>query len=212
MSQAVRRGLKYILGADALVESTWRTTRRALRVTLNVIGISVSGVCVANTFFNVVGYPASISGGSMRPCLNHTSHYPSLDWLRLNLDWVFVNVWSARHWNKFERGDIVVFLSPKDPNDFVIKRLIAFEGDVILRPEGEVEIPKGHIWVEGDNSRNSIDSKHYGPVPLGLVFAKATHVIWPPQNWKKIQPSLENHVDKDIRELDSGHSMIISHL
>ena len=26
------------------------------------------------------------------------------------------------------------------------------------------EVPAGHVWVEGDNHRSSIDSNHYGPV------------------------------------------------
>jgi inner membrane protease subunit 2 len=26
------------------------------------------------------------------------------------------------------------------------------------------EVPAGHVWLEGDNHRSSIDSNHYGPV------------------------------------------------
>ena len=29
-----------------------------------------------------------------------------------------------------------------------------------------VRIPEGHCWVQGDHSRVSIDSNHYGPVSL----------------------------------------------
>ena len=40
-------------------------------------------------------------------------------------------------------------------------------------------MPDGHIWVEGDNSTNSSDSRHYGPVPASLVLGKVLLRIWP---------------------------------
>ena len=32
-----------------------------------------------------------------------------------------------------------------------------------------VRIPKGHVWLVGDNLSNSTDSRTYGPVPLAIV-------------------------------------------
>jgi len=40
-------------------------------------------------------------------------------------------------------------------------------------------IPDGHVWVEGDNSLNSADSRHYGPVPAALIVGKVFFRIWP---------------------------------
>lgn len=40
-------------------------------------------------------------------------------------------------------------------------------------------VPKGHLWLEGDNSENSIDSRTYGPVPMGLIQSKATFRLYP---------------------------------
>ena len=41
------------------------------------------------------------------------------------------------------------------------------------RGEGKfIKVPKGHIWVVGDNLSNSTDSRHYGPVPLAMVRGK----------------------------------------
>lgn len=40
-------------------------------------------------------------------------------------------------------------------------------------------VPKGHIWLEGDNSENSIDSRNYGPVPLGLVQSRVFLRLFP---------------------------------
>lgn len=33
-------------------------------------------------------------------------------------------------------------------------------------------VPKGHVWLEGDNSENSLDSRFYGPVPMGLIESR----------------------------------------
>jgi inner membrane protease subunit 1 len=40
-------------------------------------------------------------------------------------------------------------------------------------------VPKGHIWTTGDNLANSIDSRHYGPVPLGLVKGIVVAKVFP---------------------------------
>jgi inner membrane protease subunit 1 len=41
------------------------------------------------------------------------------------------------------------------------------------RGEGEwVRVPKGHIWLAGDNLSNSTDSRTYGPMPLAMVKGK----------------------------------------
>lgn len=43
-----------------------------------------------------------------------------------------------------------------------------------------VVVPRGHVWVEGDNAANSLDSRQYGPIPLGLVRSRAVGRVWPP--------------------------------
>lgn len=40
-------------------------------------------------------------------------------------------------------------------------------------------VPKGHLWIEGDNSDNSIDSRTYGPVPMGLIQSRAAVRLHP---------------------------------
>jgi inner membrane protease subunit 2 len=43
--------------------------------------------------------------------------------------------------------------SPEDTQIVLIKRIIAIEGDLVKTlppyPDPEIQVPKGHIWVEG---------------------------------------------------------------
>lgn len=43
-----------------------------------------------------------------------------------------------------------------------------------------VLVPRGHVWLEGDNVENSSDSRHYGPIPQGLIKSRAICRLWPP--------------------------------
>jgi len=178
---------------------SFRIVKRTSRLLLTFSTTTILAFCVGKAFSSIVGYPASVNGNSMQPVFNFTqadSRQSFKSWqnsfLRLDLDWVFVNCWEARNFS-FSPGDIVVFVSPKNPYSYVIKRVIAQEGDEVLSHIGEesrVVIPKGHCWVEGDNWENSVDSNKYGPLPTGLVFGLATHVIWPPHKWQKMSPSI----------------------
>jgi inner membrane protease subunit 1 len=61
-------------------------------------------------------------------------------------------------------------------------------GDVVcvdptgqLAPSTEhVVVPKGHIWVSGDNAADSRDSRMYGPVPMALIHGRLFARVWPP--------------------------------
>jgi inner membrane protease subunit 1 len=76
-----------------------------------------------------------------------------------------------------KRGQLVTFTSPIDPGRAVCKRLAGLPGDIIcVDPTGEkaastehVVVPRGHIWVAGDNASASRDSRDYGPVHMSLV-------------------------------------------
>ena len=104
--------LRSVLGNISVADTAEVVTRRVCRIAYVGTSTLVVSFCVANTGLHVVGYPACIEGASMKPFLNQTSYYPSLSWLYLNVDWVFVNLWVARTF-KFERGEVVVFVSPK---------------------------------------------------------------------------------------------------
>jgi len=179
--------------------------------------------CLGNTFCTVIGYPACVSGASMRPTLNDgvataSSDVSLLAWLRMGVNWVFVNCWEGRR-GRVERGDVVVFVSPKDPYDFVIKRLVGVEGDVVVGSDFSrhrpVVLDRGSCWVEGDNRKNSVDSfSNYGPIPAGLIFGKATHVIWPPSRWRRLDKaspvSSSSSADRTVEDIGGGHIKIVN--
>ncbi|KAL6206827.1 hypothetical protein ACLB2K_024073 [Fragaria x ananassa] len=87
---------------------------------------------------------------------------------------------------RFEKlgvGDIVLLRSPEVPKKIVTKRLVAMEGQsvsYIVDPKNSdwvetVVVPKGHVWVQGDNIYDSNDSRKFGPVPYGLLQGR---VFW----------------------------------
>lgn len=81
---------------------------------------------------------------------------------------------------KFKKGDIIVCKSPSNPRQYICKRVVAMPGDKI-RCNGFLTkvIPQGHVWLEGDNKKNSTDSRDYGPVPIGLIRSRAVGRIFP---------------------------------
>ncbi|XP_044327199.1 mitochondrial inner membrane protease subunit 2 isoform X2 [Triticum aestivum] len=136
------------------------------------IGGSLIGITVSDRYFSV----AAVHGGSMRPTLDGTT------------DGREYAVVKRSPLYDYSRGEVVVFVSPADHRSRTIKRLIGLPGDWISVPDKEEirQIPEGHCWVEGDNGSASWDSRSYGPVPLGLVQGRVTHVVWPPSKMGRV--------------------------
>lgn len=42
-----------------------------------------------------------------------------------------------------------------------------------------ITIPRGAVWLEGDNQDYSRDSRQYGPVPLGLINSRVRFILYP---------------------------------
>lgn len=65
----------------------------------------------------------------------------------------------------------------------VCKRVAALPGDIVKLHTAfgkDVHVvPDGHVWLEGDNSINSNDSRHYGAVPASLIVGRVLLRIWP---------------------------------
>jgi signal peptidase I len=112
------------------------------------------------------------------------------------------------------RADVVVAVSPQNPRMSVCKRVAAVSGERVpvsdslaetirqCRPEliqtgahgSSVQIPRGHVWLEGDNPANSTDSRQYGPVPISLVRGRVVYRILPLNSagWIPQQPKYSN--------------------
>jgi signal peptidase I len=120
---------------------------------------------------------------------------------------------------KPQRGDIVVFKYPEDPDRDFIKRIVAVEGDIIggmnkkvvLNREilkepyaqyiddsnkiGDIQqrdnfgpyiVPKGKVFVMGDNRDQSYDSRFWGYVDIKDIKGKAFIIYWSWDNTKKL--------------------------
>ena len=110
-----------------------------------------------------------------------------------------------------KRNEIVIFKYPMDESRDFIKRVVAIGGDTLEIVDGKtfvngkklnenyikepfytnydkVVIPKGYIFVMGDNRNNSEDSRYsdVGFVPLNLVKGKASVIFWPIDNIKTL--------------------------
>jgi signal peptidase I len=53
------------------------------------------------------------------------------------------------------------------------------DGEPLTGDVGPVKVPEGHIFVMGDNRRNSQDSRAIGPVNVDKVVGRAEFVFWP---------------------------------
>jgi signal peptidase I len=114
------------------------------------------------------------------------------------------------HLHEPQRGDVIIFYSPNNPQAEYIKRIIGLPGESIEIKEGIVyiyqngdalpldepyiqdppaytltkqEIPDNEYFVLGDNRNNSDDSHKGWTVPRQNIIGKTWLSIWPPAEW-----------------------------
>ena len=127
---------------------------------------------------------------------------PSMETTLMTNDRIIVNKFIYKI-NEPERGDIIVFQYPLDPERDFVKRVIALEGETIevrdnyvyingKRLEepyiqdtmvfnfGPVRVPKDHLFVMGDNRNNSDDSRVWGALHTKYLVGKTVFKYWPP--------------------------------
>jgi signal peptidase I len=134
--------------------------------------------------------PVRVEGTSMLPRLE-------------DRDRLFINKF-VYHISAIERGDVVVFRYPRDPEKSYIKRVIALPGDTLRIDHGrvyvngnllhepyvppefrdsrslaELVVPAESYFMLGDHRSISSDSRDFGPVDRSLIYGKAVFVYWP---------------------------------
>ena len=72
-----------------------------------------------------------------------------------------------------------------DPRNF--GRFRYFNHDPFAGPNEKVRVPEDHLYVLGDNSANSTDSRFWGFVPMKNVLGKAVFRWWPPSRIGRIE-------------------------
>ncbi|ORX82367.1 LexA/Signal peptidase [Anaeromyces robustus] len=93
-------------------------------------------------------------------------------------DYIFIDKLASK--KKYRKGKIVIakpqklfFPNYESKNNYkVCKRIVGEPGDIIIVPfimddflNGNL-VPEGHVWLQGDNIYDSVDSRDYGPVPI----------------------------------------------
>jgi signal peptidase I len=176
-----------------------RRGRSAWREQLESLLWAVALALVIRTFIMA---PFKIPSGSMRPTL-------------LEGDRILVNKFIYR-FQRPARGDIIVFKNPVDKRPFIKRlaamggdRVEIAEGRLLVNselleassrsfryqyynqgPYGQsdqpVTVPDGMLYVLGDNSASSHDSRFWGFVPERLLIGKAMCIFWPLTRWRRL--------------------------
>lgn len=104
--------------------------------------------------------------------------------------------------NDLERGEVIVFRSPEQDGQLMVKRIVAVPGDFVDSRLGHLRIggytvaepyvrapsatgaltaqliPADSYFVLGDDRGDSVDSRRWGPIPKALVIGRARLVLW----------------------------------
>lgn len=142
--------------------------------------------------------PVVVEGTSMLPQLH--------DGERLLVNKLVYYKFQSISWGHIERGDIVVFWYPNDPDKSYVKRVIGLPGETVEIRNGRVfvddkelnedyldkeynqslpttprkKVEEHHYFVMGDNRDNSSDSRYWGLVPEKYIYGKAFFRYWKP--------------------------------
>ncbi|MCC6199135.1 signal peptidase I [Candidatus Nomurabacteria bacterium] len=138
--------------------------------------------------------PFIVSGNSMDPIIE-------------NKEYLIINEISYR-FREPQRGEVVVFRAPPEPDKYYIKRVIGLPGETVLlrgttvtiknaaHPDGftldepylthdhqsnslTVTVPEGSYFVMGDNRDASYDSRGWGPLPKTNIKGFALLRLFP---------------------------------
>ncbi|HEY0428680.1 MAG TPA: signal peptidase I [Pyrinomonadaceae bacterium] len=172
-------------------QGLWTESLKLVRDIILIIAVFILlGVFVAQ--------PVVVEGTSMLPQLH--------DGERLLVNKLVYYKFKSVSWGHIERGDVVVFWYPKEPDKSYVKRVIGLPGEVVEVRNGKViingtelneqyldaehnqnlpsfparRVDEHYYFVMGDNRDNSSDSRYWGLVPEKYVYGKAFFRYWKP--------------------------------
>jgi signal peptidase I len=170
--------------------------------------------------------PVVVEGTSMVPQLH--------DGERLLVNkLVYYNIQGVS-WGHLERGDIVVFWFPKEPDKSYVKRIIGLPGETVEVRSGKVyidgielqeeyldsehnqslptwpakKVEKHHFFVMGDNRDNSSDSRYWGLVPEKYIYGKAFFRYWKPASMGFVEHG--EYQDNGIPKIEDASALVES--
>ncbi|OQY42211.1 MAG: signal peptidase I [Anaerolineaceae bacterium 4572_78] len=140
-----------------------------------------------------------VEGSSMQPTLQN-GQYLIVDKISYNLP---LDLWEP------QRGDVIVFSPPTQPDKDFVKRIIGLPGETIEIAQGQIiidgvlldepfgariglhtmgasPIPEGNFFVMGDNRPYSNDSRSWGTVAEDRIVGRVWISYWPPESWGTI--------------------------
>lgn len=139
--------------------------------------------------------PHEIKGNSMEPNF-HNNEYILTDKI-------------SYRFREPQRGEVIIFKAPGNPDVDYIKRIIGLAGDKVKVLNGKVyvndqqlpeaylaestpllpassmqegipiSVPEGELFAMGDNRPHSSDSREFGPIPISSIIGKAFLRYWP---------------------------------
>ena len=158
--------------------------RRILLETIETIVLAL----VLFLAINFVSARIRVDGSSMEPTFHDG-------------DYVVVNRLAYKV-GEIQRGDVIVFPPPQDPEIDYIKRVVGLPGDHVAIYNGKVflngqeitepylnevptgnyaehVVPEGSVFVLGDNRNHSDDSRVWGFLTIDKILGKAVFRYWP---------------------------------
>jgi len=171
-----------------------RKRQGALGMVLEIVGIVVAAFALAMLVQAFVIKPFTIHQISMQPTL-------------LDGDRVLINR-MVYHFRDPKAGDVVVFDSPVEEDEDLVKRVVAVAGDSVATKGGvlyvngqpqeepylanspfegddmaELVVPEDEVFVMGDNRNFSGDSRLFGPIDTERIIGAAFAIYWPIGRW-----------------------------
>ncbi len=165
---------------------------------VEVFKFAILALIIVVPFRIYIAQPFIVSGASMDPTFE-TGEYLIVDQVSYRL-------------NPPQRGDVVIFRYPNDPQKYFIKRIIGLPGESIRLADGYtiiidpvtgaemlleepylrtdrtddhlvISLSQNEYFVMGDNRSKSSDSRVWGAVPRENIVGRAFVRLLPPRNF-----------------------------